>query len=172
MERTVCSETLAYKIQTPGNYPEESIKISLPLLQLWYKKCRSKFKYNILASLGFLFLDHPPHSPDLAPSDYLLFPGLKKTIECSPFFVRRGGHCCRGDLFGRTTFWIIFLTVLQKLEKRSIKCFELRGEYVEQIPSLVAVACLLPGRAKDFSAPPCICHESHHVQWFCVPMFI
>jgi len=24
MERTECSETSAYKIQTPGNYPEES----------------------------------------------------------------------------------------------------------------------------------------------------
>jgi len=26
MEQTECSETSAYKIQTPGNYPEESIK--------------------------------------------------------------------------------------------------------------------------------------------------
>jgi hypothetical protein len=26
MEQTECSETLAYKVQTPGNYPEESIK--------------------------------------------------------------------------------------------------------------------------------------------------
>jgi hypothetical protein len=26
MERTECSETSAYKIQTPGNYPEESIQ--------------------------------------------------------------------------------------------------------------------------------------------------
>jgi hypothetical protein len=26
MEQTECSEMLAYKIQTPGNYPEESIK--------------------------------------------------------------------------------------------------------------------------------------------------
>ena len=26
MEQTECSETLAYKIQKPGNYPEESIK--------------------------------------------------------------------------------------------------------------------------------------------------
>jgi len=57
-----------------------------------------------LAYLGFQCLDHPPHSPDLAPSDYHLFPGLKKTIERSPFFVRRRGHCCRGDLVGRTTF--------------------------------------------------------------------
>ena len=57
-----------------------------------------------LAYQGFQCLDHPPYSPDLAPSDYHLFPGLKKTIESSPFFVRRGDHCCRGDLVGRTTF--------------------------------------------------------------------
>jgi len=31
-----------------------------------------------LAYLGFQVLDHPPYSPDLAPSDYHLFPGLKK----------------------------------------------------------------------------------------------
>ena len=28
MEQTQCSETLTYKIQTPGNYPEESIQQS------------------------------------------------------------------------------------------------------------------------------------------------
>ena len=38
-----------------------------------------------LAYLGFQCLDHPPYSPDLAPSDYHLFPGLKKSIERSPF---------------------------------------------------------------------------------------
>ena len=32
----------------------------------------------------------------------------KKTIESSPFFVRRGGHFCRGDVVGRTTFWFFF----------------------------------------------------------------
>jgi len=31
-----------------------------------------------LAYLGFHCLDYPPYSPDLAPSDYHLFPGLKK----------------------------------------------------------------------------------------------
>jgi len=31
----------------------------------------------------------------------------EKTIERSPIFVRRGGHCRRGKLFGRTTFWIV-----------------------------------------------------------------
>jgi len=57
-----------------------------------------------LAYLGFHCLDHPPYFPDVAPSDYHLFPGLKKTIERSLFFVQRGGHCCRGDPVGRTTF--------------------------------------------------------------------
>jgi len=38
-----------------------------------------------LAYLGFQCLDHPPYSPDLAPLDYHLFPGLKKTIKTSPF---------------------------------------------------------------------------------------
>jgi len=34
-----------------------------------------------LAYLGFQCLDHPPHSPDLVPSDYHLFPGLKKQLK-------------------------------------------------------------------------------------------
>jgi len=42
-----------------------------------------------LAYVGFQCLDHPPYSTYMAPSDYHLFPGLKKTIERSPFFVRR-----------------------------------------------------------------------------------
>jgi len=29
MEQTECSETSVYKIQTPGNYPEESIQHSV-----------------------------------------------------------------------------------------------------------------------------------------------
>jgi len=36
---------------------------------------------NKLAYLGFQRLDHPPYSPDLAPSDYHLFPGLKNQLK-------------------------------------------------------------------------------------------
>ena len=64
---------------------------------------RVVIKFFFLARQG-ADLYHPPYSPDLVPSDYHLFPGLKRKIEKSPFFVRRGGHCCRGDLVGRTTF--------------------------------------------------------------------
>ena len=38
-----------------------------------------------LAYLGFHCLDHPSYSPDLAPSDYHLFPGLKKQLKCRTF---------------------------------------------------------------------------------------
>jgi len=38
-----------------------------------------------LAYLGFHFLDHTPYSPDLVPSDYHLFPGLKKQLKCRHF---------------------------------------------------------------------------------------
>jgi len=31
-----------------------------------------------LTQLGFQFLDHPPYSPDLATSEYTLFPGMKE----------------------------------------------------------------------------------------------
>jgi len=34
-----------------------------------------------LACLGFQCLDHLPHSPDLAPSHYHLFPGLTKQLK-------------------------------------------------------------------------------------------
>ena len=34
-----------------------------------------------LAYMGFHCPDHPPYSPDLAPSDYHLFPGLKKQLK-------------------------------------------------------------------------------------------
>jgi len=54
-----------------------------------------------LAFLGFQRLDHSPYSLDLAPSDYHLFPGLKKQLKGRHF---SSGHFCRGDLVGRTTF--------------------------------------------------------------------
>jgi len=39
-----------------------------------------------LAYLGFQCLHHPPYSPDLAPSDYHLFPGLKKQLKVTIFY--------------------------------------------------------------------------------------
>jgi len=38
-----------------------------------------------LAYLGFRLFDHPPYSPDLAPSDYHLFPEQKIRLKGSHF---------------------------------------------------------------------------------------
>ena len=51
-------------------------------------------------------------------------------------------------------FLNFFLSDLQKTVQWAKKCIKLLGEYFEKIPSLVAVACFLPGRAKDLSGPP------------------
>jgi hypothetical protein len=46
-----------------------------------------------------------------------------------------------------------FLDGLKKLEQRSHKRVELRGEYVEQIQFFKPVACCFLYKAKDLSAP-------------------
>jgi len=46
---------------------------------------RALVTQNKLASLSFHYLDHPPYSPDLTPSDYHLFPGLKKQLKARRF---------------------------------------------------------------------------------------
>ena len=54
-----------------------------------------------LVYLVFQCLDHPPYSPDLSPSDYHLFPGLKKQLH---FSSDTEVIAAAGDLVGRTTF--------------------------------------------------------------------
>jgi histone-lysine N-methyltransferase SETMAR len=46
---------------------------------------RTLATHKKLVYLDLSFLDHPPYSPDLAPSDYHLFPGLKKQLKGSNF---------------------------------------------------------------------------------------
>ena len=43
--------------------------------------CKALATQKKLAYLGFHCLDDPPYSPDLAPSDYNLFSGLKKQLK-------------------------------------------------------------------------------------------
>jgi len=66
----------------------------------------------------------------LAPSDYHLFPGLKKQLK--------GRHFpSDAEVIAAAVTWLeeqpsdFFLSGLQKLEQWAKKCNELRGEYVE-----------------------------------------
>ena len=83
-----------------------------------------------MAHRGFQCLDHPPYFPDLAPSDYDLFPGLKKQLK--------GRHFSSDtEVIVAAETWLdrqpseFFLSVLQKLEQLAKQCIGLRGEYVE-----------------------------------------
>jgi len=83
-----------------------------------------------LTYLGFQCLAHPPYSADLAPSDYHLFPGLKKQLK--------GRHFSSDvEVIAAAETWLdrqlseFFLSGLQKLEQWVKKCIELRWEYVE-----------------------------------------
>jgi histone-lysine N-methyltransferase SETMAR len=106
-----------------------------------------------LAYLGFQYLDHPPHSPDLAPSGFHSFSGLKKQLKAHHFLSDT-------EVTAVAVTWLdgqrseSFFEWLAKVQQRAKKCIELRLEYIEIIPRLVAVACFLPGQAKDASAPP------------------
>jgi len=52
-----------------------------------------------LAYLGFESLDHLPYSPGMVPSDYHLFPGLKKQLKVAIFRPKRR------PLLGRRPGW-------------------------------------------------------------------
>ncbi|MCP6710980.1 hypothetical protein NL489_26900, partial [Klebsiella pneumoniae] len=39
-----------------------------------------------LMEIGFQNVSHPPYSPDLAPSDYYLFPNMKKWLAGKRFY--------------------------------------------------------------------------------------
>jgi histone-lysine N-methyltransferase SETMAR len=90
---------------------------------------RALATHKKMAYLAFQCLGHPPYSPDLAPSDYHLFPGLKKQSK--------GRHFSSdAEVIAATETWLDrqmseFFGGLQKLEQRAKKCIELRAEYVE-----------------------------------------
>jgi histone-lysine N-methyltransferase SETMAR len=88
-----------------------------------------------LAYLGFQYPDHPPYSPDLAQSDYHLFPGLRKQLKGRHFSTdAEVSAAAETWLDGQLSEFFFFGWGgggLQALEQRAKKCIELRGEYVE-----------------------------------------
>ncbi|GFV81722.1 histone-lysine N-methyltransferase SETMAR [Trichonephila clavipes] len=85
---------------------------------------------NHIATLGWERLHHPPYSPDLAPSDFPLFPALKKNLAGkrfgSNFDVKQAVK-----RFFRMQSPEFFLEGFLKLIKRCDKCLNILGTYVE-----------------------------------------
>ena len=76
-------------------------------------------------------LDHPPYSPDLAPSDYHLFPALKEHLSGQRFVndeevteaVNRFLHDAEKNWYDAG---------INKLVVRLQKCVDRNGDYVEK----------------------------------------
>ncbi|UYV79714.1 hypothetical protein LAZ67_18000389 [Cordylochernes scorpioides] len=79
---------------------------------------------------GFELLPHAPYSPDLAPSDFKLFPHLKKSLSGIHFRSDEEVIDAVTSFFEslETSF---FLEGIKALEHRWKKCIDLKGDYVE-----------------------------------------
>jgi len=85
---------------------------------------------NLITSFKWEQMDHPPYSPDLAPSDYHLFPHLKNFLGGQRF---DDDH----DLKDAVQKWLTSQAATfyeegkQKRVPRYDKCLNNGGEYVE-----------------------------------------
>lgn len=84
-----------------------------------------------LRDLGYDLLGHPPYSPDLAPSDFHLFPNLKKFISGKRFASNKEVEGAVDGYFHSLPD-SHFREGIQMLEKRWTKCVEVKGDYVEK----------------------------------------
>ena len=84
-----------------------------------------------LLESGFEEMRHPAYSPDLAPSDYNLFPNVKKHLHWQRFSTD-------DELKYATEEWLkeqselFYFTGIKKLRDRYKLCIEKGGDYVEK----------------------------------------
>jgi histone-lysine N-methyltransferase SETMAR len=83
-----------------------------------------------LTNLGFTRMEHPPYSPDLAPSDFVLFSAMKENLlgqrfeSVEEFFLAV-------KAFLRRLSADFLQTVFLEWERRLSICCESGAEYVE-----------------------------------------
>lgn len=81
--------------------------------------------------LKYELLDHPPYSPDLAPSDFYLFPNLKKFLAGKRFTSNEDAITVVNHYFeGLEENY--FNQGIELLDKRWTKCIEVSGDYIEK----------------------------------------
>jgi histone-lysine N-methyltransferase SETMAR len=84
-----------------------------------------------LRDLRYELLEHPPYSPDLAPSDFYLFPKLKLFLGGQLFSSNQEAIAAVERYFA----YLIknhYRDGIMELEHRWNKCISLKGDYVEK----------------------------------------
>ena len=86
---------------------------------------------DALIDNGFGEISHPPYSPDQAPSDYHLFPGLEKALKGRSFSSDDEVKSAVSAYFDSKDN-DFFSNPIQNLEYRWEQCILLKGEYIEK----------------------------------------
>jgi len=92
---------------------------------------KSTVAQKAVRDCGFVQLDHPAYSPDLAPSDYFLFCNLQSHL--------RGVHYPDDELLQEAVReWLegqtedFYFSGSNSLLEKCCKCVELSGDYIEK----------------------------------------
>ena len=80
---------------------------------------------------GFQQLNHPPHSPDLAPSDYFLFRVVKKFLRGKQFSSEEEVKEAVKTWFEEQSKYY-FSRRIKLLQQKWAKCIELLRDYIEK----------------------------------------
>jgi histone-lysine N-methyltransferase SETMAR len=84
-----------------------------------------------LMELGFQLIPHPLYSLDLAPSDYYLFPSMKKWLAGRRFYSNEEVNAEMNAYFAELC-QSYYSEGMNKLEQCWTKCISLKGDYVEK----------------------------------------
>ena len=94
---------------------------------------------TVATECGFEILPHPPYSPDKAPSDFSLFQKLKVHLHGTRYGSNEGVIEAVNMYLGDQEKAFYFEGI-RKLEQRLAKCIALKGDYIENFHSLVALS--------------------------------
>jgi histone-lysine N-methyltransferase SETMAR len=92
---------------------------------------------DTILGLEFPVLQHPPYSPDVAPSDFHLLPKLKGHLKGQRYNCDEELKCAVRKLFQKQN--TVFKDGFQNLVQRWRKCNEVRGDLVESVLKCVVV---------------------------------
>ena len=82
---------------------------------------------------GFELVNHLPYSPDLAPSDYFLFPNKKKQhLAGKQYRTDEEAITAVEGFFEDQDDLIFYTTQIQALQQRWKKCMDRRRDYIEK----------------------------------------
>ena len=119
--------------QLPAAIREKRRKKKFKELRLLQDNARvhtAKVTMAKLQNLGLQIVEHPPYSPDLAPSDYYLFKNLKIFLQGKHYTTKEDVVSAVNSFFDEKPNEF-FKIGLDRLKDRWRRCIDSEGEYLE-----------------------------------------